>query len=1198
MMELLRGKKQRWALSSNRLIEEGWLRQVFVPADGSNPLPQQEQQLLNAIATPKQFADYSQKTTSDDGPYLQQLCDLPGSLQHAPVFGLDQGSIQDLLGPRHWSEFNFPPIDPPKRSLPGLAHSTDYTSFSSVSAPSSFDSTDYTSSSSASASSSFHPTDRTDSSSVSYQSSSCAEYEYWTTKLPRDTQLAMMEHRNLADREGSHAAFLDQATTSPRNYGINNNHPPDVDWKARDLLSAYGEHQQTATEPGRSLFHGQSSSFRPHSSPATNIDQDRGPELHGHGGAICQKLADPERDNRETEQLTGLSNDEDSWALSDTDSMSSSKESMNDLEEVLLDNEVAWLRTWLLERSETQHFCQHLQNRLTYERGETSTSQDQSTDSTPESTSLPKSTASSFGSSSTASVLYGPILDGKRRRDDESGQDEQQNKKNRSAHDETEYKPTPRLACLFNKYDPMMYRLNAQTNKKFEICGTHDFQNMNKLYAQGVLVLILEALKSFRRTKQPQNRALQAAVNRRLRKCTDEEKWRFAYQWLFPDTDLHDTPCPYLQDFVISIVSSVTDDYETRILEFIRQCRDLNDLESQLPMIRGRFLAQYGIITNDVEHEPPPLFSGRTISSAGSERPLAVTPRNVAEPQRSILGTINDQDRFVLSLTPPSQTLYQPSMSTLVAGHDSPHSTTASLTPDVTRSQYPPTPVTTTSQYQAASYGGQNEDQDYDQQFDKAEENEIAQLLHQIDFEQLGLRASSVRNNIPCRVEMPKNDKDSRWSMMGGMNIHVRVIFEDKVCWLARIRRSNATSPPPELRDRIFMSEIQTLLFLQETNIPTPKVWDYALEGSENPVRVGYILMDCMPGKSLDQSSPSEEGRNKIIAQIADIYIQLRKFSFDGIGSIEQADDEHVGPLARECFTDFTDSGIRPLGPFSDLQSYYKASIQLLLDLIHRGEIHVDRPVDAYLLYKYLYEIVPELYPDVAETGTKTYLKHADDKGSHILVDEEMNITGIIDWEWAFTTTERLAFNSPMLLLPTWDFFQGLSQIGEEEELFAKCLEAKGAFDMAKFDINHFLAEVQQNELEESSVNGLTLVHSLNFQLWGPTKALRGNNETLQSPFKGCTYLEIHEKLKDMVAATDSSLETEWFLVLDEDSVQTSTAVIVRIESDGEVQSVRAEHLVCSVSISAASVAHAPLDEMIEIANDYGAKDGVIRVEE
>jgi hypothetical protein len=29
------------------------------------------------------------------------------------------------------------------------------------------------------------------------------------------------------------------------------------------------------------------------------------------------------------------------------------------------------------------------------------------------------------------------------------------------------------------------------------------------------------------------------------------------------------------------------------------------------------------------------------------------------------------------------------------------------------------------------------------------------------------------------------------------------------------------------------------------------------------------------------------------------------------------------------------------------------------------------------------------------------YLKHVDDKGDHILVDEQLNITGVIDWQMA-----------------------------------------------------------------------------------------------------------------------------------------------------------------------------------------------------
>lgn len=78
-----------------------------------------------------------------------------------------------------------------------------------------------------------------------------------------------------------------------------------------------------------------------------------------------------------------------------------------------------------------------------------------------------------------------------------------------------------------------------------------------------------------------------------------------------------------------------------------------------------------------------------------------------------------------------------------------------------------------------------------------------------------------------------------------------------------------------------------------------------------------------------------------------------------------------------------------------------------------------------------------------------------------------------------------------------------------------------------------------------------------------------------------------------MVAATDSKLDTKWFLVLDERSAQTCTAVIVRVEEDGDVLSARVAYPVSSRYLSAASVAHPPLDELIEMANEEG--DGVIR---
>jgi hypothetical protein len=288
--------------------------------------------------------------------------------------------------------------------------------------------------------------------------------------------------------------------------------------------------------------------------------------------------------------------------------------------------------------------------------------------------------------------------------------------------------------------------------------------------------------------------------------------------------------------------------------------------------------------------------------------------------------------------------------------------------------------------------------------------------------------------------------------MMGGMNIHLLITFSDGVKWLARIRRTNTTSPPPELKTYILKSEIATLTFLEIVNIPTPRVHDHNLQGENSPAGVSYILMDFMPGAVLDWSTISEEGKEKVIAQLADVHIELGKHRFPAMGCLDQIGTKHIGPLTRECLTDFTDSSeMQPLGPFTHLQDYYHSSISLLLDLIYRGEIYTHHPWEMYLFYKFLYDRVSEVYPkDEEEKEQEFYLTHADDKGFHILVDADSNITGLIDWEWAFTAPKTLAFISPMLLLPTWNFFYGEVEIGKEEEDFATVLEGKGARDMAK----------------------------------------------------------------------------------------------------------------------------------------------------
>lgn len=346
-----------------------------------------------------------------------------------------------------------------------------------------------------------------------------------------------------------------------------------------------------------------------------------------------------------------------------------------------------------------------------------------------------------------------------------------------------------------------------------------------------------------------------------------------------------------------------------------------------------------------------------------------------------------------------------------------------------------------------ADFYGQEEAK-YDPAARKAEKDEITRLVGKIDVSALISRASALRGGLPCSV--PHNlqyDRSTRSSVMGGMNYHVEILFDDGITWLARIRRSNATSPPAELRDFILRSEVSTLQFLGGTKVPVPKVFDFNLCES-NPVGVGYILMEKLPGRSLRWSLASPEQKRTVISQLADIYIELYAHPFAMTGSIHHSESHNIGPFARESLTDYHGSRMKALGPFFSTEEYFRAHIQLILDLIIRQEFYVDRAVDAFLIHRFLLDKVPEACCQNQLDDGKFYLKHADEKGDQILVDDSFNITGIIDWEWAHTDSKSGAFNSPIVLLPVADFYAGKNSIGEDEMFFAECFEAKGHPDL------------------------------------------------------------------------------------------------------------------------------------------------------
>lgn len=132
--------------------------------------------------------------------------------------------------------------------------------------------------------------------------------------------------------------------------------------------------------------------------------------------------------------------------------------------------------------------------------------------------------------------------------------------------------------------------------------------------------------------------------------------------------------------------------------------------------------------------------------------------------------------------------------------------------------------------------------------------------------------------------------------------------------------------------------------------------------------------------------------------------------------------------------------------------------------LISSGEMYCSFAVDLYMSYSWRKSKIPEVVAYCKKTthepgsgnGTPStsnafFLRHYDDKGDHILVDDDFNITGIIDWEFASAEPKEFAFSSPCMMWPVSEYFDGSDELSQDELEFAAIFEQKGRSDMAGY---------------------------------------------------------------------------------------------------------------------------------------------------
>lgn len=146
---------------------------------------------------------------------------------------------------------------------------------------------------------------------------------------------------------------------------------------------------------------------------------------------------------------------------------------------------------------------------------------------------------------------------------------------------------------------------------------------------------------------------------------------------------------------------------------------------------------------------------------------------------------------------------------------------------------------------------------------------------------------------------------------------------------------------------------------------------------------------------------------------------------------------------------------LSPFGPLDTSNDYYTSFVEQNMALITDGQLFTSFPANAYIVFSFLKSQLQALAArptedsESVEAAEQFFLKHVDDKGDHLMVDDELNIVGIIDWQMARVVPAAEAFG-PSLVTAVGDIYGGRSSLTVHDLALAHFLEANGAAGLAE----------------------------------------------------------------------------------------------------------------------------------------------------
>ncbi|KAI0192764.1 phosphotransferase family protein [Astrocystis sublimbata] len=285
----------------------------------------------------------------------------------------------------------------------------------------------------------------------------------------------------------------------------------------------------------------------------------------------------------------------------------------------------------------------------------------------------------------------------------------------------------------------------------------------------------------------------------------------------------------------------------------------------------------------------------------------------------------------------------------------------------------------------------------------------------------------------------------------GGYNVLWRLEYKDGSSTALRVPFKGSVKFPDE-KTRY---EAATMRYIAEnTTIPVPKVYHYGI-AAENPIGIGpFIIMEyiehemTMSEALADPLDPdeyhvldpnvSEHKLNLLYGQMANILLQLSRLKFPRIGSLVEHVDGTISvsgrPLTQNMnsliqLTDMPPTLLpSPSQTYTNVDEWYTALADMhMAQLVFQHNDAVEDEDDARDKY-----VARQLFRQLASSGRLTsedelegdgkdsagFLIYSSDlRPSNILIDKDLQVVGIIDWEFAYVAPALFAFDPPWWLL-------------------------------------------------------------------------------------------------------------------------------------------------------------------------------------